>query len=122
MATHNATNRLSLQEVRPFVKRLQSEGERFVGRVREDVVKLAKRAPQPELPAVVVDARKRASFAAAVRRYLPALDEAALTPDFAGVRAKLAGPGESFRDFCLALIQVVDGNEAALVQQLDQRI
>ena len=66
MATVNATNRLSLREVRPLVKRLQSEGERFVGRVREDAVNLAKRAPLPELPAVVVDARKRAE--AVVRR------------------------------------------------------
>jgi hypothetical protein len=66
MATVNANNRLSLQEVRPFVKRLQTEGERFVGRVREDAVKLAKRAPRPELPAVVVDASKRAE--AVVRR------------------------------------------------------
>ena len=66
MATVNATNRLSLREVRPLVKRLQTEGERFVGRVREDAVKLAKRAPLPELPAVVVDARKRAE--AVVRR------------------------------------------------------
>jgi L-2-hydroxyglutarate oxidase LhgO len=48
-----------------------------------------------------VDERKRASFAAAVRRYLPALDDAALTPDFAGVRPKLAGPGEPFRDFVI---------------------
>ena len=66
MATVNATNRLSLREVRPLVKRLQSEGERFVGRVREDAVKLAKRAPRPELPAAVVDASKRAE--AVVRR------------------------------------------------------
>src|SRR5512147_1488633 len=66
MATHSATSRLSLQEVRPFVKRLQTEGERFVGRVREDAMKLAKRAPRPELPAVVVDAGKRAE--AVVRR------------------------------------------------------
>ena len=66
MATHNATDRLSLQEVRPFVKRLQAEGERFVERVRDDAVKLAKRAPRPELPAVVIDARKRAE--AVVRR------------------------------------------------------
>jgi hypothetical protein len=60
MATVNSTDRLSLREVRPFVKRLQTEGERFVGRVRWDAVKLAKRAPRPELPAVVLDARKRA--------------------------------------------------------------
>jgi L-2-hydroxyglutarate oxidase LhgO len=46
-----------------------------------------------------VDEHKRATFARAVRRYLPGLDAALLTPDFAGVRPKLTGPGESFRDF-----------------------
>ena len=46
-----------------------------------------------------VDESKRAAFARAVRRYLPALDAASLTPDFAGVRPKLFGPGEPFRDF-----------------------
>jgi L-2-hydroxyglutarate oxidase LhgO len=48
-----------------------------------------------------VDESKRATFARAVRRYLPALDDESLTPDFAGVRPKLAGPGESFRDFAI---------------------
>jgi L-2-hydroxyglutarate oxidase LhgO len=46
-----------------------------------------------------VDGCKRAAFARAVRRYLPALDAATLTPDFAGIRPRLAGPGEPFRDF-----------------------
>jgi len=46
-----------------------------------------------------VDERKRAAFARAVRRYLPALDAESLTPDFAGVRPKLFGSGEPFRDF-----------------------
>ena len=48
-----------------------------------------------------VDESKRATFARAARRYLPALDAAWLTPDFAGVRPKLAGPGEPFRDFAI---------------------
>ncbi|MCH8890330.1 MAG: NAD(P)/FAD-dependent oxidoreductase [Myxococcales bacterium] len=48
-----------------------------------------------------VDESKRVAFARAVRRYLPALDAASLTPDFAGVRSKLFGPGESFRDFVI---------------------
>jgi L-2-hydroxyglutarate oxidase LhgO len=46
-----------------------------------------------------VDESKRAVFARAVRHYLPALDAASLTPDFAGVRPKLSGSGEPFRDF-----------------------
>ena len=48
-----------------------------------------------------VDESKRAVFARAVRRYLPALEDKSLTPDFAGVRPKLAGPGEPFRDFVI---------------------
>jgi len=46
-----------------------------------------------------VDERKRAAFGRAAGRYLPSLDSASLTPDFAGVRPRLAGPGEPFRDF-----------------------
>jgi L-2-hydroxyglutarate oxidase LhgO len=48
-----------------------------------------------------IDENKRAAFARAARRYLPALDAASLAPDFAGVRPKLFGPGESFRDFVI---------------------
>jgi len=48
-----------------------------------------------------VDESKRAAFARAVRRYLPGLRDASLTPDFAGVRPRLAGPDESFRDFVI---------------------
>jgi hypothetical protein len=66
MATTNSTARLTLEDVRASVRRLQTEGERFVGRVRDESVKLAKRAPRPELPAAIVDARKRAE--ATVRR------------------------------------------------------
>jgi hypothetical protein len=66
MATMNSTVRLSLEDVRASVKRLQTEGERLVGRVRDDARRLAERAPRPELPAVIVDARKRAE--AIVRR------------------------------------------------------
>jgi len=49
-----------------------------------------------------IDAEKAGSFAEAVRRYLPALQTEWLSPDYAGVRPKLAGPGESFRDFVIA--------------------
>jgi L-2-hydroxyglutarate oxidase LhgO len=48
-----------------------------------------------------VDSSKGQAFARAARRYLPGLDADWLTPDFAGVRPKLAGPGESFRDFVI---------------------
>ena len=46
-----------------------------------------------------VDPAKAADFAAAIRRYLPAVKSEWLQPDFAGVRPRLAGPDEAFRDF-----------------------
>jgi L-2-hydroxyglutarate oxidase LhgO len=49
-----------------------------------------------------VDPAKAARFAEAARRYLPELRAAWLSPDQAGVRPKLAGPGEGFRDFVVA--------------------
>lgn len=44
-------------------------------------------------------------FANAIRRYFPAIDAADLSPDYAGIRPKLAGPGQPPADF---LIQQVD--------------
>ncbi|KAK9473332.1 putative FAD-dependent oxidoreductase [Dipodascopsis tothii] len=38
---------------------------------------------------------------AEVSRYLPGVDRAALAPDYAGVRPKLAGPGSGFQDFVI---------------------
>ncbi len=49
-----------------------------------------------------VDPTKAAHFAARVQRYLPDLRSEWLSPDYAGVRPKLAGPGEPFRDFVVA--------------------
>ena len=46
-----------------------------------------------------VDPRKAESFADAVRRYLPSLRSEWLEPESAGVRPKLAAPGQAFRDF-----------------------
>ena len=46
-----------------------------------------------------VDPAKAEGFAREVRRYLPEVEAAWLTPDYAGVRPKLAGPGEGVRDF-----------------------
>ncbi|MFI8609456.1 NAD(P)/FAD-dependent oxidoreductase [Pseudomonas sp. NPDC077649] len=48
-----------------------------------------------------VDERLRAPFAAAIGRYFPALDAARLQPGYAGVRAKLSGPGEPPADFLI---------------------
>ncbi len=48
---------------------------------------------------LAVDPGKARSFAQAVGRYLPGIRPAWLLPDFAGLRPKLARPGEGFRDF-----------------------
>lgn len=53
-------------------------------------------------PRYDVDPLKATAFAEAARRYLPALRSEWLGPDYAGIRPRLAGPGESFRDFVLA--------------------
>lgn len=55
-----------------------------------------------EAPRYDVDPAKAEPFAAAVRRYLPEMRAEWLVPDMAGVRPKLAGPGEGFRDFVIA--------------------
>jgi L-2-hydroxyglutarate oxidase LhgO len=49
-----------------------------------------------------VDEAKRPAFAEAVRRLVPAVEEEDLSADIAGIRAKLQGPGEGFRDFVVA--------------------
>jgi L-2-hydroxyglutarate oxidase LhgO len=46
-----------------------------------------------------VDPVKADSFREAAMRYLPGLASAELVPDQSGIRPKLAGPGEAFRDF-----------------------
>ena len=46
-----------------------------------------------------VDEAKRPAFGRAVRRIIPAIGDEDLTPDIAGIRPKLQGPGEDFRDF-----------------------
>ena len=53
-------------------------------------------------PSYEVDAGKASRFATAVGRYLPEIRAEHLAPEFAGVRPKLQGPGEPFRDFVIA--------------------
>jgi L-2-hydroxyglutarate oxidase LhgO len=50
-----------------------------------------------------VDPARAAPFADAIRRYWPALPDAALLPAYAGIRPKVVGPGEAAGDF------VIDG-------------
>jgi L-2-hydroxyglutarate oxidase LhgO len=46
-----------------------------------------------------VDPAKRRAFHQAVQTYLPAVEEHDFSPDYAGLRPKLQGPGQPFRDF-----------------------
>lgn len=49
-----------------------------------------------------VDESHREHFYQAASRYLPALAPEDVSPDFAGIRPKLQGPGEPMRDFVIA--------------------
>jgi L-2-hydroxyglutarate oxidase LhgO len=49
-----------------------------------------------------VDETKLAGFGTAVRHLFPQIADEDLSPDIAGIRAKLQGPGEGFRDFVIA--------------------
>ena len=48
-----------------------------------------------------VDTSKGRAFYEAVSRYLPTVREDDFTPDYAGLRPKLQGPGQPFRDFVI---------------------
>ncbi|MDY0743568.1 NAD(P)/FAD-dependent oxidoreductase [Paucibacter sp. R3-3] len=48
-----------------------------------------------------VDPRRAEGFYAAIRRYWPALPDDALQPAYAGIRPKIAGPGEPAADFAI---------------------
>lgn len=48
-----------------------------------------------------VDPAKRGEFARYIRRFWPGVDAERLTPDYAGIRPKLHGPGEPQPDFQL---------------------
>jgi len=47
------------------------------------------------------DASRKQRFVDAIRRYYPALDEAALVPGYTGIRPKISGPQEPAADFCI---------------------
>lgn len=53
----------------------------------------------PDRVDYAVDIRRADSFYAAIRTYWPALPDGALTPDYAGLRPKLSGPGAPAADF-----------------------
>jgi len=49
-----------------------------------------------------VNEATRERFGEAARRLVPAITDDDLTPDMSGIRAKLQGPGQPFRDFVIA--------------------
>lgn len=49
-----------------------------------------------------VDEARKTSFYESVKRFLPLIELEDLEPEFAGIRPKLQGPGEGFRDFVIA--------------------
>lgn len=49
-----------------------------------------------------LDAAKAETFAAAISRYLPSISAGQLQPAYAGIRPKLAGPGQPAADFEIA--------------------
>ena len=53
-----------------------------------------------------VDPARAEAFAAYIRRFWPGLPDDALTPDYAGIRPKLHGPGEPQPDFQLDGVEV----------------
>ena len=61
-----------------------------------------------------VDPGRAAAFYAAVRAYWPGLPDGALQPGYAGIRAKIAGPGQAAVDFR------IDGEAVHGVPQLVQ--
>jgi L-2-hydroxyglutarate oxidase LhgO len=71
----------------------------YAGRLRfgPDVEYLRERRADYDVPA---GARPR--FGAAIRRLLPGVSDADLAPDTSGIRAKLQGPHDGFRDFVIA--------------------
>ena len=55
-----------------------------------------------KVPDYAVDPAKAEDFAHAIRRYLPEVEASWLVADYAGVRPKLSGPGQGFRDFVVS--------------------
>lgn len=54
-----------------------------------------------DAPSYQFDDSQRGAFAESIRQWWPALRDDDLTPDFVGVRPKLAGPGQGSADFLI---------------------
>jgi L-2-hydroxyglutarate oxidase LhgO len=55
----------------------------------------------PFVPDYTVDEDRRDDFYESIRRYLPEIPREALHPDMSGIRPKLQGPGDPYRDFVI---------------------
>lgn len=55
----------------------------------------------PFVPDYAVDEDRQDAFYESIRRYLPGISRAALHPDMSGIRPKLQGPGDPYRDFVI---------------------
>jgi L-2-hydroxyglutarate oxidase LhgO len=67
----------------------------------EGMVRLGPNAEYVSTVDYTVNPAHAPEFFQAARRYLPSLEPADLSPDTAGIRPKLQGPGDSFRDFVI---------------------
>jgi L-2-hydroxyglutarate oxidase LhgO len=61
----------------------------------------AKNVTDPFVPDYSVDEGRQEAFYKSIRRYLPGLARESLQPDLSGIRPKLQGPGEPYRDFVI---------------------
>jgi L-2-hydroxyglutarate oxidase LhgO len=68
----------------------------------DGVVRLGPSAYYVNEPDYKVDENQRETFYQSVKRFLPRLQIEDLEPDFAGIRPKLQGPEEEFRDYVIA--------------------
>ena len=64
-----------------------------------------------DAPSYQFDDSQRGAFAASIRQWWPALRDEDLTPDFVGVRPKIAGPGQPGADFLVQgpVVHGIDG-------------
>ena len=46
-----------------------------------------------------MDENRKSSFYQSIKKYLPGIRMESLHPDMCGIRPKLQGPGEAYRDF-----------------------
>ena len=68
----------------------------------EGSVRLGPNARYVDSVTYVVDEGQQRAFYESVRRFVPSIRYEDLSPDFAGVRPKLQGPGEPARDFVIS--------------------